>query len=183
MKLHTKIKALAKEYGDIAYDAACENEEVKSSAYHAKDVAEKAKDVKAYIKASKKLMFAYYMRFLKAYCGNTTVTLDTYSGMVLKSCKKTFSDLPEAYDALVEEYGLIYGLRDGCTYAFDQDDMRFVENSLFLAWTDTVYGSWTIKFKKTGETLEVPFKKLQKSSSNDFVMGYAKCLAHTNEWL
>jgi hypothetical protein len=182
-KLHNKIKALAKSYGNMAYDAICKNEEFKCEAYHDKNEAEKTGDVDAYIEASKRLMFAYYMRFLKAFNGNTTITLDTYSGMVLKSRPKNFNAFPEAYETLVREFGLIYGLHTGGTYVLAHEHMRIIENSLFLAYTDVAPNSWTIQFKQTGETVDIPFKKLQKSSSNDFVMGYVKCLAHTKGWL
>lgn len=167
-----KIQSLIEDGGSAFSDL----ESFKQSAYDSLDSANSVEDE---IKAYKKLGYAFYVRFIKMN-PDSSLTYETYMGLLLNSNSLYEIDKhQDAFDSLVNEYGKIFGMEKGKTYVFEDDVTRYIENSMFRAYTYT--SGWVITDKETGVEDVIPYKLLRKTATDDFVFGYAKCLFYGNQ--
>lgn len=178
-KAHKKIEKLTKLYGDIVHQALTDDNELKYKAY---SVLSSSEDEDELDKAYTSLVMAYYIRFQWQFNWESSLTFETYWGMLIHSCPDKFESRLDFYKS---KYGDLVGLRSGYTYVFEDtvDDMvtRVLENSLFIARTDV--DGWAIYEKKNKHSTNINYTSLPKTSSEDYIMGYAKCLAVYENWL
>lgn len=174
-KFHGKflrIKSLFKD-GESAFS------DVNSYRQSAYNDLHNATTVEDEIEAYKKLGYAYYIDFIRRK-PNSSLTYETYMGLILNS-----GGLPEldkrkdAFNLLVNDFGEFFGFKDGSTYEFEDGVTRYLENTMFRAYTHN--HSWVLVDKSTGVFDRVSEKVLREFSSKDFVFGYAKCLFYGNQ--
>jgi len=175
---HRKIEKLISLYGSVVHDAIVNDDKLKDEAYKA---LETAKTDEEFDKAYMSLVMAYYIRFQITRRWSSSLTFETYWGMLIHSCPAKFGSRLEYFKS---KYGDIVGLKIGYTYQFcntvDTDDKIF-ENSLFIVRTD-IYG-WVITKKGSGQSIGINYKELPKRSSEEYIMGYAKCVSVYENWL
>lgn len=127
-----------------------------------------------------RLGFLYYIDFMKGRDWKPNITYPTYMGMILQSGVLPYLEKDSnEYNQLKQTYGLVYGFELGSGDLFDYGVARFFENSMFRAYfkKDTWFITKKDYINRDKEvTKRVPEKSLKKSSTEDYVLGYAKCL-------
>ena len=176
---HSKIDKLISDYGNIVKDAIHNPEALQTDVAELLEVADNEKDID---KAYTALVMVYYIRFLRTHDWKSSISFKTYWGMLIHSCPEKFDVNLERYKSL---YGEFEGLKKGMTYALEEtksgNEIRVMENSLFFIYTDDF--GWILRCKKNDKSMGINFKELPRNSSEDYVMGYAKCLAVYENWL
>lgn len=178
---HRKIKKLTELYGDFFTRAWEDDNSMRSEGFDLILVAETDEEID---RASKMIVMPYYARFIRC-AEDCDITFETYFAMILSSLPDKFG---KNYDKLVEKYGTLPLLKSRCTYAFvdkygDTLNMRMIENSMFLIYKSICSDCWVINHKVSGNNECVPYKILGKSVKDDYLLGYAKCLAVERKWI
>ena len=62
-----------------------------------------------------------------------------------------------------------------------QEICRKIEDVLFSICK--VDCGWAIRHKCTGKSMGIDFEAVPENSSDDYVLGFAKCLAYQENWI
>lgn len=178
-KAKAKIEELSAIYGDIVQEAVHNDAKVVDNAMA---VIADSKDEQEIDSAYTDMVMAYYIDFQRKVGWTSTLTFESYWAMLNYANSRIFEDRAGVYDA---RYGRIRGLQRNTTRAFentiDNEKVKIFEDHLFIARTDRF--GWVI-YKKAGQqTMGVNYQALPKNSSQDFVMGYCKCLSYQEGWM
>lgn len=58
---------------------------------------------------------------------------------------------------------------------------RYIEDDLFIITTDS--NGYVIQHKESGKRIGINNNAIPFNSSDDYIRGYAKCLAYQEQWI